>query len=99
MGETQNSAQFIGGVSLYLSLIICSLYTESVIQPFTEATRMISSSTYPTIPLVIPLYCSLENHLKMAMSDLKLSATIHGAVAMGHAKLLRYKTKAMVNQY
>ena len=60
---------------------------------------MISSSAYPTIPLVIPLYRSLENHLKAAMSNLKLSAAIRGAIAMGHVKLLKYKAKAMSNQY
>ncbi|KAJ3501122.1 hypothetical protein NMY22_g19033 [Coprinellus aureogranulatus] len=70
---------------------------EALLRPFTEVTKQISSSSYPTIPFVLPLYHNMHAHLKAASLNTKLSIRIRSAVGLGLSKLNKYKGPAEKN--
>jgi len=53
----------------------------------------------PTLPLVLPLYVSLEQHLIKTKNDMTLPRTIRSATGDALAKLRKYKNLAFNNQF
>ena len=67
------------------------------LKPFTQATLWISTSKTPTLPLVLPIYTKLHNHLEATGKNPKLSPQIQQAAAAALLKLRKYKTMAESN--
>ncbi|KAJ2922967.1 hypothetical protein H1R20_g14147, partial [Candolleomyces eurysporus] len=73
---------------------------EDALQPFAEVTKLISSSSWPTLPFSLPIYFDLHAHLSTLTSQIG-TAPIHirTAAAAGLSKLNKYKEGAERNHY
>ena len=58
-----------------------------------------STSSTPTIPLVLPIYENLHQHLLSGVKNHKYSAKLRQGSQRALAKLLKYKSIAKKNQY
>ena len=66
---------------------------ESFLKNFKEITVMISSSSYPTLSTVIPLYNFLLDHTENFIINNDRSSFIYKAATKCHDKLLEYYNK------
>ncbi|KAJ2920184.1 hypothetical protein MD484_g20, partial [Candolleomyces efflorescens] len=73
---------------------------EDALQPFAEVTKLISSSSRPTLPFSLPIYFDLHAHLSTLTSQIGTTPIhIRTAAAAGLSKLNKYKAGAEQNHY
>ncbi|KAH9015122.1 hypothetical protein EDB83DRAFT_2232795, partial [Lactarius deliciosus] len=63
---------------------------EELLQSFTEVTAIISRSSMPTLPWVLPMYELMREHLVKFMDDDERPLAIREAACAGHEKLMQY---------
>ena len=71
----------------------------SPMKPFTEVTLLMSRSSQPTIPLVLPCYHLLETHLQDAVNSTKIHSSLSTAAQAGLTKLQKYKAYVDDNRF
>ncbi|KAL4262261.1 Zinc finger BED domain-containing [Pleurotus pulmonarius] len=76
--------------------------TANILSEFNEATIELSKSSEPTICKVLPVYKSIETHLKTHINKLKETEdtyNIRGGLEAGLAKLNKHSQKAVESDY
>ncbi|KAF8257527.1 hypothetical protein EI94DRAFT_1629671 [Lactarius quietus] len=63
---------------------------EDLLECFTKVTAVISRSSMPTLPWVLPMYELMHEHLVTFMDDTEQPLAIHEAACTGHEKLMQY---------
>ncbi|KAF8263013.1 hypothetical protein EI94DRAFT_1807894 [Lactarius quietus] len=63
---------------------------EDLLECFTEVTAVISRSSMPTLPWVLPMYELMREHLVTFMDDMEQPLAIREAACAGHEKLMQY---------
>jgi predicted nucleic acid-binding protein len=66
---------------------------QKFLKPFKEITTLMSSSTYPTLSITVPLYNSLLDHIEDTESAIEIEQTIREAAKKSKKKLLEYYNK------
>ncbi|KAH6887802.1 ribonuclease H-like domain-containing protein, partial [Coprinopsis sp. MPI-PUGE-AT-0042] len=68
-----------------------------ILQPFSEATLLLSTSSAPTLPLVLPIYANLEQQLNTGISNQRYPLQVREALKKGRTKLHKYMVPAKSN--
>lgn len=66
-----------------------------LLQKFTGITKIMSRADIPTIPLVLPMYTEMRNHLENAKANTAYTSLVRKVAEVGLQKLGGYQQKAI----
>ncbi|KAJ3914886.1 hypothetical protein F5877DRAFT_49611, partial [Lentinula edodes] len=70
-----------------------------ILEPFTHVTLIMSRTSQPTIPFVLPAYHQLDTHLEAKSTETSLPKILTNAASVGLEKLRKYKRLADGNRF